>query len=249
MAGHSKWANIKHRKAAQDKKRGKAFSQISKAIMAAVRNGGPNPADNITLRLHMDKARAANMPKDTVERAIKRASGEAGGEQMQELTYEGYGPGGVGILIQALTDNVNRTNSEVRSTLEKRGGTMGKPGSVSWNFEHKAVFLVKSEGVDEDALMEVALEAGADDLEGEAGFFTVSGAPDTYAAIGKALNDAGYAVENADVTYIPKDKIMLAADDAKKLINIVEAIEDLDDVNNAITNGDIPDEVLAEMGS
>ncbi|MHC4452137.1 MAG: YebC/PmpR family DNA-binding transcriptional regulator [Planctomycetota bacterium] len=248
MAGHSKWANIKHRKAAQDKKRGKAFSQISKAIMAAVRGGGPNPNDNITLRLHMDKARAANMPKDTVERAIKRASGEAGGEQLQELTYEGYGPGGVGILIQTITDNVNRTNSEVRSTMEKRGGSMGKPGSVSWNFEQKAVYVLDAEGVDEDALMETALDAGADDLEGEAGFFTVTGAPDTFASIGRALTDAGYTVENADVTFIPKEKIMLAPDDAKKLINIIDAVEELDDVSNAITNGDIPDEVLAELG-
>ncbi|MEM8883973.1 MAG: YebC/PmpR family DNA-binding transcriptional regulator, partial [Planctomycetota bacterium] len=169
MAGHSKWANIKHRKAAQDKKRGKAFSQISKAIMAAVRNAGPNPADNIPLRLQLDKARAANMPKDTVERAIKRATGEAGGEQLQELTYEGYGPGGVGIVIQTITDNVNRTNSEVRSTLEKRGGSMGKPGSVSWNFEQKAVYVVPAEGVDEEALMEIGLEGGADDVEQEAG--------------------------------------------------------------------------------
>jgi transcriptional/translational regulatory protein YebC/TACO1 len=138
--------------------------------------------------------------------------------------------------------------------MEKRGGTMGKPGSVSWNFEQKAIYVLNAEGVDEDALMETALDAGADDLqgeaglEGEAGFFTVTGAPDTFASIGRALTDAGYTVENADVTFIPKEKIMLAPDEAKKLINIIDAVEDLDDVSNAITNGDIPDEVLAELG-
>ena len=249
MAGHSKWANIKHRKAAQDKKRGKAFSQISKAIMAAVKNGGPKPEDNIPLRLQLDKARAANMPNDTVARAIKRASGEAGGTQIQELTYEGYGPGGVGIVVQTITDNVNRTSSEVRSTIEKRGGSMGKPGSVSWNFEQKAVYLVESEGIDEDALIEVALDAGADDVENEAGMFTVTGPPNVFAALGKALSEASYTVESADVTYIPKERIMLGAADAKRMIGIIEAIEDLDDVQSAITNADIPDEVLAELGA
>ena len=249
MAGHSKWANIKHRKAAQDKKRGKAFSQISKAIMAAVKIGGPKPEDNIPLRLQIDKARAANMPKDTIERAIKRASGEAGGDQIQELTYEGYGPGGVGIVIQTMTDNVNRTNSEVRSTLEKRGGSMGKQGSVSWNFEQKAIYTVPEEGVEEEAIMEVALEAGADDVENEGGMFAVSGPPDAYGDLGRALTEAGYKVESAEVVFVPNTKVMLEPDDARKMIQIIEAIEDLDDVQSATTNADIPDEVLAELGA
>ncbi|MHC4953493.1 MAG: YebC/PmpR family DNA-binding transcriptional regulator [Planctomycetota bacterium] len=249
MAGHSKWANIKHRKAAQDKKRGKVFSQISRAIMAAVRASGPNPADNITLRLHLDKARAANMPRDTIDRAIKRASGEAGADEIHEITYEGYGPGGVGIVIETLTDNVKRTGPDVRSALEKRGGTMGKPGSVSWNFEQKSVYTVQDEGVEEEALMEVALEGGADDIENEAGLFTVFGPPDAFAAIGVALTEAGYKVESADVSYIPKTRTMLSSEDARKMINIIEALEDLDDVQSAITNADIPDEVLAELGA
>jgi len=249
MAGHSKWANIKHRKAAQDKKRGKAFSQISRAIMAAVRSSGPNPADNITLRLQLDKARAANMPRDTIDRAIKRASGEGAAEEIHEVTYEGYGPGGVGIVISALTDNLNRTGPDVRSALEKRGGTMGKQGSVSWNFEQKAVYTVKGEGVDEDSLMEVALDAGADDLENEDGVFTIIGPPSAFASIGEALTGADYSVDNAEVTYIPNTRTMLSPDDARKLIAIIDALEDLDDVQSAITNGDIPDEVIAEMGA
>jgi len=216
MAGHSKWANIKHRKGAQDKKRGKIFSKISKAIMTAVRAGGPDPNDNITLRLHLTKARAANMPRDTIDRAIKKASGEAGGEDFQELTYEGYGPGGIGIVVQTITDNVNRTNSEVRSTLEKRGGTMGKPGSVSWTFEKKAVYLIAAEGVDEEALMEVALEAGADDVENEGGMYSISGPPDSFASIATALGEAKYTVESADITFIPNTRITGGSDTRRR---------------------------------
>jgi len=247
MAGHSKWANIKHKKAAADAKRGKVFSKMARLIMAAARNGGADTSMNLALRYAIDKARSVNMPAANIERAVKKGTGELEGEDIQELTYEGYGPGGAGVLIQALTDNVNRTAPEVRSILEKRGGTMGKPGSVAWNFEQKAAFTVSAEGIDEDELMMVALEAGADDVVREDAMFSVTGPPDTFGAIGEALEAAGVKSETSEVAFVPKSTVMLAAADARKMILIIEALEDHDDIQAAITNADIPEEVLAEM--
>lgn len=249
MAGHSKWANIKHRKAAVDAKRGKIFSKMARAIMAAARTGGGDPDTNLSLRYAIDKARAVNMPRDNIDRAIKKGTGELEGEDVQEITYEGYGPGGAGIVIKTITDNSNRTLPEVRSILEKRGGTMGKQGSVAWNFEQKALLTVSTSSVDEDTLMETALEAGADDVVDDGEYFAVTGPPDSFAALGEALEKAGIVSETADVTFIPKSRVMLSAEDARRMIAIIDLLEDHDDVQAAITNGDIPEEVLAEMGS
>jgi len=249
MAGHSHWAGIKHKKAAQDKKRGKIFGKLSRAIIAAARTGGGDPAMNLALRYAIDKARAANMPRDNIERAVKKGTGELEGEEISELTYEGYGPGGAGILMLVITDNSNRTGPELRAILEKRGGTLGKPNSVAWNFEKKALFIVKADSVDEERLMEVALEAGADDIEREGGQFAVTGPPDAFGALGEALQAAGIAVETNEVTYVAKSTVMLEPDDARRMVQIIEALEDHDDVQAAITNADLPEEVLAEMGA
>lgn len=247
MAGHSKWANIKHRKAAADRKRGKVFSKIARALMAAARAGGGDPTDNLALRIPLERARAANMPRETIERAIKKGTGELAGEQLTEVTYEAYGPGGVGILIQAITDNVNRTLPEVRAALEKRGGSLGKPNSVAWNFEKKALFTIPTGAVDEDRLLEIALEAGADDVVNDGASFSVTAPPDAFGAISAELQEAGIPTETADVTFVPKTQVTLSPADARKVVQIIEALEDLDDVQSAITNADIPDEVMAEL--
>jgi len=249
MAGHSHWAGIKHKKAAQDRKRGKVFSKIAKAIIAAARAGGGDPEQNISLRLPLEQARAANMPRDTIARAIKKGTGELAGEELSELTYEAYGPGGAGIVISAITDNLNRTAPEVRSILEKRGGSLGKPGSVAWNFEKKALFTIPAAAVSEDKLIEVALEAGADDVSNEGASYAVTGPPDTFAGIAAALEAAGIQTETSDLTLVPKSRVMLGADDARRILAIIEALEDHDDVQSATTNADLPDEVLAELAS
>jgi len=249
MAGHSHWAGIKHKKAAVDAKRGKIFGRIARNIIAAARTGGGDPEMNLSLRYAIDKARAANMPRDNIERAIKKGTGELGGDTIQEITYEGYGPGGAGVVIQTITDNPNRTAPEVRSILEKRGGSLGKPGSVAWNFEKKALFTLATDTVGEERLMEIALEAGADDIEKEGERWSVTAPPEAFADVARALEAAGIRPETADVTLLPKAQVMLEPDDARKMIAIIEALEDHDDVQNAITNADIPDEVLAEMDS
>jgi YebC/PmpR family DNA-binding regulatory protein len=249
MAGHSHWAGIKHRKAAVDAKRGKVFGKLSRAIIAAARTGGGDPDTNLSLRYAIDNARAANMPRDTIARAIKKGTGELEGEEILELTYEAYGPGGAGVIIQTITDNSNRTGSEVRAILEKRGGRLGKPGSVAWNFQKLALFTVRAEGVDEDQIMEVALESGADDVANEGASYSVTAPPEIFAALGAALEAAGIKAETSEVTLVPKSQVMLSADDARRMIAIIEALEDHDDIQSAITNGEIPDEVMAEMGS
>ncbi|MFQ5845126.1 MAG: YebC/PmpR family DNA-binding transcriptional regulator [Planctomycetota bacterium] len=249
MAGHSHWAGIKHRKAAVDAKRGKVFSKLAKAIISAAREGGGDPALNLKLRYAVEKARDANMPRDTIARAVKRGTGELGGEQIQELTYEGYGPGGAALLIQTITDNPKRTGPDLRHLIEKRGGSLGKPGSVAWNFELKALFTVPTGSVHEDTLLEAALEAGADDVTNEGASFAVTGAPETFGPLEEKLAAIGVRPETSDLTFLPKSRVMLSAQDARKLIEIIEALEDHDDVQSAITNGDIPDEVLAELGA
>lgn len=247
MAGHSHWAGIKHKKKLVDARRGKVFGKLSKGIIVAARTGGGDPAANLALRYAIDKARAANMPRDTIERAVKKGTGELEGEDISELTYEGYGPGGAGILISALTDNPNRTAPEVRSILEKRGGSLGKQGSVAWNFEKKALLTVKARGVDEEELLETALEAGAEDVAREGDAFAVTGPPDAFGALAEALEEAGIAPETKDVTFIPKSTVMLSPDDGRRIVEIIGALEEHDDVQSAITNGDLPEEVLAEL--
>ncbi len=247
MAGHSKWANIKHRKAAQDAKRGKAFTKLIRELVVAAKQGGAAPEDNPRLRAAIDKALGANMTRDTIDRAIARGAGTNEADDMEELTYEGYAPGGIAVLIEAMTDNRNRTVAEVRHAFSKRGGNLGTDGSVAYLFDRKGQ-LNFAAGVDEDRLMDVALEAGAEDIEAnDDGSVDVTTAWEDFAAVKTALEEAGLSPEAGEVTMIASTTVPVDADGAEKLMELVDALEDLDDVQNVYTNVDIPDEVLASL--
>jgi YebC/PmpR family DNA-binding regulatory protein len=247
MAGHSKWANIKHRKAAQDAKRGKVFTKLIRELVVAAKHGGPLPEDNPRLRAAVDKALGANMTRDTIDRAIARGAGTNDADDMEELTYEGYAPGGIAVLIEAMTDNRNRTVAEVRHAFTKRGGNLGTDGSVAYLFSRKGQ-LNFAPGVDEDLLMDVALEAGAEDIEAnDDGSVDVTTAWEDFAAVKEALEEAGLSPEAGEVTMIAATTVPVDADGAEKLMGLVDALEDLDDVQNVYTNVDIPDEVLAAL--
>jgi YebC/PmpR family DNA-binding regulatory protein len=247
MAGHSKWANIKHRKAAQDAKRGKAFTKLIRELVVAAKHGGPSPEDNPRLRAAVDKALGANMTRDTIDRAIARGAGTNDADDMEELTYEGYAPGGIAVLIEAMTDNRNRTVAEVRHAFTKRGGNLGTDGSVAYLFSRKGQ-LAFAPGVDEDLLMDVALEAGAEDIEAnDDGSVDVTTAWEDFSAVKEALEKAGLSPEAGEVTMIAATTVPVDADGAEKLMGLVDALEDLDDVQNVYTNVDIPDEVLAAL--
>jgi YebC/PmpR family DNA-binding regulatory protein len=247
MAGHSKWANIKHRKAAQDAKRGKTFTKLIRELVVAARQGGSEPADNPRLRAAVDKALGANMTRDTIDRAIARGAGNNDADNMEELTYEGYAPGGVAVLIEAMTDNRNRTVAEVRHAFSKRGGNLGTDGSVAYLFERKGQ-LSFAPGVDEDTLMEVALEAGAEDLQtNDDGSVDVLTPWEDFAAVKQALTDAGLEPAAGEVTMLPSTLVELDSESAGTVLDLVDALEDLDDVQNVYTNADIPEEVLARL--
>ncbi len=247
MAGHSKWANIKHRKAAQDAKRGKVFNKLIRELTVAARLGGPEPADNPRLRSAVDKSLTANMTRDTIDRAIARGVGSNDADNMEELTYEGYGAGGVAILVEVMTDNRNRTVSEVRHAFNKCGGNLGTDGSVAYLFTRRGQISYAA-GVDEDALMEAALEAGADDvLTSDDGAVEVFTAFEDFGAVKDQLEAAGFASEAADVSMIPATTTELDLDAAEKVIRLVDMLEDLDDVQNVYSNADIPDAVLEQM--
>ena len=247
MAGHSKWANIKHRKAAQDAKRGKAFTKLIRELVVAARQGGPEPADNPRLRAAVDKALGANMTRDTIDRAIARGAGTNEADNMEELTYEGYAPGGVAVLIEAMTDNRNRTVAEVRHAFSKRGGNLGTDGSVAYLFERKGQISF-APGVDEEALMDVALEAGADDIESnDDGSVDVLTPWEDFAAVKQALMEAGLEPAAGEVTMLASTSVELDGDSARTVLGLVDALEDLDDVQNVYTNADIPEEVLAQL--
>ncbi|MCW8884206.1 MAG: YebC/PmpR family DNA-binding transcriptional regulator [Motiliproteus sp.] len=246
MAGHSKWANIKHRKAAQDAKRGKIFTKLIRELVVAAKDGGGEVADNPRLRLAVDKALGANMKKDTVEKAIARGAGGGEGENYDELTYEGYAPGGTAILVETMTDNVNRTVSQVRSAFTKAGGNLGTSGSVAYLFDKKGQISFE-EGVDEDAIMEVALESGADDVvTNEDGSVDVLTAQGEFLAVKGALEEAGLAPVHAEVSMIPSTSNELDVDSGKKLVRLIDVLEDLDDVQNVYHNAEIPEEALEE---
>ncbi|BAI81117.1 conserved hypothetical protein [Deferribacter desulfuricans SSM1] len=249
MAGHSKWANIKHRKAAQDAKKGKIFTKIARELMVAAKIGGSDPEMNPRLRVALEKARQANMPKENVERAIKKGTGEGNESNFEDVIYEGYGPGGVAILVQALTDNKNRTVAEVRSTLTKRGGSLGEAGCVAWLFEKKGVIGIKRETIDEDTLMDIVLEAGAEDLKVEDDNYEVITEPSEYYNVKKALEDKGIKIEYAELTMKPKNTVKVEGENAKKLLGLIEALEDLDDVQEVYANFDIDDKVMEELGA
>ena len=247
MAGHSKWANIKHRKAGQDAKRGKIFTKIIREITVAAKLGGGNPADNPRLRAVMDKALGANMTRDTIDRAIARGAGTAESENLEELVYEGYGPGGVAILCETLTDNKNRTVAEVRHGFSKFGGSMGTSGSVAYLFERTGVINFAS-GADEEAIIESALDAGAHDVvSNEDGSIEVRTTLETFGSTQDGLKAAGLEPEQADMTMIASTEVELDLDGAEKMLKLVEHLEDLDDVQNVYSNANISDEIAEQL--
>lgn len=247
MAGHSKWANIKHRKAGQDAKRGKIFTKIIREITVAAKLGGGNPADNPRLRAVMDKALGANMTRDTIDRAIARGAGTAENENLEELVYEGYGPGGVAILCETLTDNKNRTVAEVRHGFSKFGGSMGTSGSVAYLFERTGIISFGS-GADEEAIMESALDAGAHDVvSNEDGSIEVRTTLETFGPTQDALKVAGLEPEQAEMTMIASTEVELDLDGAEKMLKLVEHLEDLDDVQNVYSNANISDEIADQL--
>ena len=248
MAGHSKWANIKHRKAAQDAKRGKIFTKLIRELTVSAKVGGGNPADNPRLRAAVDKALSANMTRDTIDRAIARGAGSNDADNMEELTYEGYGAGGVAVLVEAMTDNRNRTVSEVRHAFGKCGGNLGTDGSVAYLFTRRGQ-LVFAAGVDEDALMEAALEAGAEDVvANDDGSFDVFTSFEEFGAVREALDAAGFAAESADVAMIPSTEAELDLDTAQKVVKLIDMLEDLDDVQNVYSNASISDDIMEQLG-
>jgi YebC/PmpR family DNA-binding regulatory protein len=248
MAGHSKWANIKHRKEAQDKKRSKVWTKLIREITVAAREGGGDASANPRLRLAMDKAIVANMPKDTIERAIKRGAVGTDNENYEEIRYEGYGPGGVAVMVDCMTDNRNRTASEVRHAFTKHGGNLGTDGSVGYLFTKRGV-LSFPPGVDEDRIMEAALEAGADDVVTyEDGSVDVLTAPEAFEAVRAAMTAAGLAAAGAEVTFHPSTSAPVEGDAAEKLLKMLDVLEDLDDVQNVYSNADIDEAAIAAVG-
>jgi len=248
MAGHSKWANIQHRKGAQDARRGKLFTKLIREITVSARAGGGEPANNPRLRAAMDKALTANMSKDTIERAIKKGTGAADGDNYEEIRYEGYGSGGIAVMVDCLTDNRQRTVAEVRHAFSKAGGNLGTDGSVAYLFTPTGVLSYPA-GVDEDRLMEAALEAGADDvITQEDGSMDVLVGPEQFEAVRDALVAGGLTPENAEVTMRASTTVALGEEDAVKLIRLLERLEDLDDVQNVYSNADISEDILAKIG-
>ena len=251
MSGHSKWSTIKHKKGAADAKRGKLFTKLSKAIIVAAKEGGPDPAANLSLQNAVEKAKSYSMPKDTIERAIARGAGtDADAAAYETIVYEGYGPDGVAVLVEALTDNRNRTASDVRHTFAKHGGNLGTTGAVAWLFERRGVVLVDAESVDEDELTLAAAEGGADDIERDGTVFQVSSAPEALAAVRDAIEAAGIEVQSAELTMIPKTTVEVAEEAAaKKLIRLIEELEDNDDVQDVSANFDIPELILEAVSA
>ena len=244
MAGHSKWANIRHRKAAQDAKRGKIYTKLAREITVAAREGGGDPEKNPRLRAAIEKARKFNMPKENIERAIKRGTGELKGETYEEVTYEGYGPGGVAIIVKCLTDNRNRTASEVRHVFSKHGGNLGTSGCVSYLFERKGVITVPADRFDEETVMMAAIEAGAEDVVNEGEKFVIYTEPSELETVRKGLVDAGVEVEEAKLDLIPTTTTRVEGETAQKVLKLLMALEDLDDVQEVYSNFDMPEEVM-----
>ncbi|MCU7927764.1 MAG: YebC/PmpR family DNA-binding transcriptional regulator [Candidatus Thiodiazotropha sp. (ex Dulcina madagascariensis)] len=248
MAGHSKWANIKHKKAANDKKRGKIWTKLIREITVAARMGGGDVATNPRLRLAVDKGLGANMPKDTIERAIKRGAGGAEGDNYDEIRYEGYGPGGTAVMVDCMTDNRNRTASEVRHAFSKLGGNLGTDGSVSYLFSKQGMISFAA-GADEDVIMEAAAEAGAEDVvSNDDGSIDVIATPESFSQVKDALIAAGFTPDNDEVTYSASTHAVLDESDAEKLLRMIDMLEDLDDVQNVYTNAEIADEILEAIG-
>ncbi len=248
MSGHSKWATTKHKKAAIDAKRGKLFAKLIKNIEVAARMGGGDPTGNPTLYDAIQKAKKSSVPNDNIDRAVKRGSGaEAGGSDWENITYEGYAPGGVAILIECLTDNRNRAAAEVRTALTRNGGTLADPGSVSYLFNRKGVVMVPKAEQSEDDLLEVVLDAGAEEINDYGDSYQIVSDASDFVAVRTSLQEAGVDYDSAEASFLPSVAVPLDLDGAKKMIRVVEALEDSDDVQNVYANGDIPDDVLAAL--
>jgi YebC/PmpR family DNA-binding regulatory protein len=247
MAGHSHWAGIKHKKALVDNKRGKLWSKLSKAIIVAAKMGGGDPDTNIRLRTAIDDAKAVSMPKDNIARAIKKGTGELDGGNLEEVVYEGYAAGGVAVMCDIMTDNRNRTASEIRKLFEIHQGKLGSTNCVAWMFERKGMFLIAADQTDENTLMELALEAGADDVKFEDDKFQVLCDPENYSAVSETLDAAGIATVANEITRLPQNTVALEVDSARKVLNLLEALDEHDDVQNVSANFDIPEEAMAEL--
>jgi YebC/PmpR family DNA-binding regulatory protein len=247
MSGHSKWSSIKHKKAATDAKRGKIFTKLIKEITVAARLGGGDQEANPRLRSAIQAAKSENMPKDNVERAIKKGTGELEGVNYEESIYEGYGPGGAAVLVESLTDNKNRTVADIRSIFGKNGGNLGENGCVAWMFDKKGYIAVDSKSVDEETLMEAALEAGAEDIKEDNGNFEVITAPGDFETVKEAIEKASIAYIDAEVTMLPQTTTNLSGKEAEQMVRLMEMLEDCDDVQKVYTNADIPDEIFNSM--
>jgi YebC/PmpR family DNA-binding regulatory protein len=246
MSGHNKWASIKHKKAATDAKKGKLFSRISKELTMSAKSGGADPASNARLRVAINKAKSVNMPADNIERAIKKGTGELPGVSYEEIVYEGYGPKGVAIMVESLTDNKNRTGAEIRNIFSKKGGNMAGSGSVNWMFNKKGFIIVKADNIDEDNLMSIVLEAGAEDMKIDQGVYEITTPVSGLENVKEALKSCDIETESAELTMIPTSVVSLDGEDAKGVLGLVEQLEDHDDVQNVYANFDIPDDILDE---
>lgn len=244
MSGHSKWSSIKHKKGATDAKRGKIFSKLNKEITVAARAGGGDPSGNPRLRTAIQAAKSENMPKDNIERAIKKGTGELEGINYEESTYEGYGPGGAAVLIESVTDNKNRAVADIRHIFSKCGGNLGENGCVSWMFDSKGYVDVEKKAVDEDKLMETAIEAGAEDVREDNDSFEIITEPDDFESVKKAIDNASIPYVVAEITMLPQTMLELKGKQAEQMIKLMETLEDCDDVQQVYTNADIPDELV-----
>ncbi len=251
MSGHSKWSSIKHKKGAADAKRGKLFSKLSRAIIVAAKEGGGDPSGNLSLQNAIEKARSYSMPKDNIDRAIAKGAGTGtDGADFENIVYEGYGPEGVAVIVEALTDNRNRTASDVRHTFAKNDGNLGGSGAVSWLFERRGVLQIPADGVDEDELMLAAAEGGAEDVELDGTTFQVTSEPENLSAVREAIEAAGYTVDAAELTMVPKTTVEVADETvAKQVLRLVDQLEDYDDVQEVYANFDIPERVLEAVAS
>ncbi|MEZ6047870.1 MAG: YebC/PmpR family DNA-binding transcriptional regulator [Planctomycetaceae bacterium] len=247
MAGHSHWANIAAKKGVADKKRGKLFGKLSRAIIVAAQGGGGDPTTNLRLRYAIDKAKKASMPKDNIDRAVKKGCGEGGSEHYEELLYEGYGAAGVAVLCDILTENRNRTASEVRKIFEVHNGNLGATGCVAWMFERKGLFLVPAEGNTEEALFEIAVEAGAEDVRDSGDSFEILCDPDAFDAVNQSLEEQGIETTMAEITRVAANTVELDATDGMKVLKLIEALEDQDDIQNVTANFNISDEIMEEL--
>lgn len=249
MSGHSHWAGIKHKKAANDAKRGKVWSKLARAIIVAAKSGGGDPSQNLALRYAVDKAKASNMPKDTIEKAIKKGTGDLGGVHYEEVLYEGYASGGIAIMVEVLTDNRHRTAPEIKKIFERHGGSLGTTGCVNWMFKKKGLITVAVQGANEDDLMEIALGAGAEDMKNAGEVFEITCEPASFEKLKNALKEKNVATQIAEISMVPQNTVPVAAVDiAKKVLGLMEEFEDHDDVQNVYANFDIPDEIVKKIG-